>query len=42
MEKHSIRVREFLDLSNEAQFAWIKKNIPDYKLKLYGDGYLGA
>ncbi|MDA9670769.1 hypothetical protein N9T57_01365 [Paracoccaceae bacterium] len=42
MEKHNIRVREFLDLSNEAQFAWIKKNIPDYELKLYGDGYLGA
>ena len=42
MEKHNIRVREFLSLSNEAQFAWIEKNIPDYEIKLYGDGYLGA
>ena len=42
MEKHNIRVREFLSLSNEAQFAWIQKNIPDYETKLYGDGYLGA
>ena len=42
MEKHNIRVKEFLSLSNEAQFAWIEKNIPDYEIKLYGDGYLGA
>ena len=42
MEKHNIRVSEFLSLSNEAQFAWIEKNIPDYEIKLYGDGYLGA
>ena len=42
MEKHNIRVREFISLSNEAQFAWIEKNIPDYEIKLYGDGYLGS
>ena len=29
MEKHNIRVNEFLNLSNEAQFAWIEKNIPE-------------
>ena len=42
MQKHDIRVREFLSLSNEAQLAWIEKNISDYDMKLYGDGYLGA
>ena len=42
MKKHNIRVREFISLSNEAQFAWIEKNIPDYESKLYGDGYLGS
>ena len=42
MEKYDIKVSEFLSLSNEAQFAWIKKNIPDYEIQLYDDGFLGA
>lgn len=42
MEKHNIRVRDFLAMSDADQFAWVEKNIPDYEVKLYGDGYLGA
>jgi len=33
---------EFLKLSVEDQFAWIKANIPEYETLLYGDNYLGC
>ena len=34
-----IKVKEFLNLSQEKQSEWIDTNIPDYEMKLYEDGY---
>ena len=41
-KKHGLKLQEFLEISQEKQFEWIEKNIPDYEIKLYGAGYLGA
>ena len=41
-EKHNIKVKEFMALSQENQAQWIETNIPDYKTLYYDDGYLGA
>ena len=32
----------FLKLTHDEQEAWIEANIPDYKVNLYGDNYLGC
>ena len=37
-----IKVKEFLNLSHQAQDSWIKKNIPGFEEHCYGKGYLGA
>ena len=37
-----IKMKEFLNLSQEKQSEWIDTNIPDYEMKLYEDGYLEA
>ena len=34
-------IEEFLTLPVHWQFDWISKNIDDYEMRLYGDGYLG-
>ena len=34
-------IEEFLTLPVHWQFDWISKNIDDYDMRLYGDGYLG-
>ena len=40
--KYPLKVKDFLALSQEEQNLWIEKNINDYELKLYGDGYVGC
>ena len=41
-KKFGIKVKEFLNLSQEKQSEWVDINIPDYGMKLLEDGYLGA
>ena len=34
--------QEFMDLSSDQQLDWIEKNIEEYEVLLYSDGYLGC
>ena len=36
------RVSEFSCIPNHWQLEWISKNIDDYEMRLYGDGYIGC
>ena len=40
--KHAITGHDFMAFTQEGQELWIEKNIKDYELKLYGDGYVGC
>ena len=37
-----MKVKEFLSLNRDQQLDWIKGNIEDYEVLLYGDGYIGC
>ena len=34
--------QEFMDLSSEQQLAWIERNVEEYEVLLYSDGYIGC
>jgi hypothetical protein len=36
------RVSEFSCIPNHWQLEWISRNIEDYEMRLYGDGYIGC
>ena len=40
-KQHTPTIEQFLTLPAHLQFDWISKNIDDYEMRLYGDGYLG-
>ena len=34
--------QEFMDLSSKQQPAWIERNVDEYEVLLYNDGYIGC
>ena len=40
-KQHTPTIDEFLTLPANLQSDWISKNIDDYEMRLYGDGYMG-
>ena len=40
-KQHTPTIEQFLTLPAHLQFDWISKNIDDFEMRLYGDGYLG-
>ena len=34
--------QEFMDLSSKQQLAWIERNVDEYEVLLYNDGYIGC
>ena len=37
-----MKVKEFLSLNSEQQIHWIERNIEEYEVLLYSDGYIGC
>ena len=37
-----MKTQEFMDLSSEQQLAWIERNVEEYEVLLYNDGYIGC
>ena len=35
-----MKTQEFMDLSPEQQLDWIERNVEEYEVLLYGDGYI--